>query len=858
MAKEKKVTEELNNLKIKVKILEKENSELKRLETMLKISEEKLLHLNQVLRAIRNINQLIVREQNREALLSGICNLLEKARNYSLVWIGKLDEKTKHVIPISWAGKSYEYLFKIKITYDEAETGKGPTGTAARTRKPDICQDITKEPRMNPWKEIALKYGFLSSSSFPIIWKEKIYGVLCVYSENPNIFVSEEVELLNEISDDIALALYMIETEDKRKASEEALKRSEEKFRNLFNRVPVGLYRTSIVGEILDANKALANILGFDEPSSLIGLNAFDFFVDYEDRERQRKILEEKGQIQDYDMKIRRRDGEIIWIRDNTVLSQDTETKAIYHEGSIIDITPQMEILRSLRDSENNYRELFDNAPVGYHEVNTEGRITKVNLRELQMLGYTHEEMIGHYLWDFNLEQESRDSLKAKLKGELQVGKAFERTYIKKDGTLLNVLVEDNLIKDENGRITGLRSTIQDITELKRLERERENLEAQLRQSQRMESIGLLAGGIAHDFNNILSIIIGTCDLCLLEIPRGNPLRLNLEEIKRASIRAADLTHQLLAFGRKQIMELKIINLNLLIKNLEKMLQRIIGEDIELRTFLNEDLGNIKADPSQIEQVILNLIVNAKDAMPKGGKLTIETSNVELDEGYAQKHIGANPGPHVMLSITDTGQGMTQEIKERIFEPFFTTKERGKGTGLGLSTVYGIVKQSEGNIWVYSEPEKGTTFKIYFPIVKEDAEIIEEKITTHEIPGGNETIIVVEDEEPVRKLAFRILEKKGYNVLEAKDGEEAIFICKNYDKPIHLILTDVVMPRMSGKELVERLKFIHPEVKSLFMSGYTDNAIATHGILEEGIKYLQKPFTIEGLLRKVRDVLNKK
>lgn len=711
---------------------------------------------------------------------------------------------------------------------------------------------------MKPWKESALKYGFFSSASFPIIWKNKMYGILSVYSEKTNIFVSEEAELIEEISDDIALALSMIETEKKRKESEEALRASEEKYSNLFNRVPVGLYRTSKTGEILYVNQALANIMGFERPDDIIGLNAFDFFVNQEDQKRQKEILEEKGIIRDYDMPIKRKDGNMIWIRDSTILIRDSEGRILYHEGSILDITHQIEMVNLLKESENRYRELFDNAPIGYLEVDVEGRVTKVNIRALEMLGYKQVEIIGHHLWEFILEKEAMDSLKAKLIGELSIRRSFERTYIKKDGSFLNVLIEENLIKDKDGRIIGIRTTIKYITDLKKLEKERENLEARLRLSQRMESIGLLAGGIAHDFNNILSIIIGTCDLCLLEIPKENPLRVSLEEIKNASKRAADLTQQLLAFSRKQILEPKIINLNLLIKNLERMLKRIIGENVELYTFLANDLGNIKADPSQIEQVILNLIVNAKDAMPKGGKLTIETSNVMLDEEYVKKHIGVIPGPHVMLSITDTGEGMTPEVKERIFEPFFTTKQRGKGTGLGLSVVYGIVKQSGGNIWVYSEPGKGTTFKIYFPEVKEVSYEIEEKIVYSDLPVGNETILVVEDDESVKKLASRVLEKQGYNVLEARDGEDAITFCKNYNKPIHLILTDVIMPKMNGKELVEKLKSIYPEIKSLFMSGYTENAIAIHGILEEGIQYLQKPFTVESLARKVRDVLNKK
>jgi CheY-like chemotaxis protein len=303
-------------------------------------------------------------------------------------------------------------------------------------------------------------------------------------------------------------------------------------------------------------------------------------------------------------------------------------------------------------------------------------------------------------------------------------------------------------------------------------------------------------------------------------------------------------------------MEMRVLDLNAILGDLDKMLQRIIGEDIELRTVLAEDLGRVRADPGQIEQVIMNLGVNARDAIPNGGKLTIETANVELDESYARSHVAVIPGHYVMLSVTDTGVGMVPEIRERIFEPFFTTKEKGMGTGLGLSTVYGIVKQSGGNIWVYSEPGHGTTFKIYFPRVDEPIEVFEEKLKK-ELPRGSETILVVEDEEEVRKLTVQILSKHGYTVLEASSGDEALRICEQHEVPIDLMITDVVMPQMNGKELSDRFKGLRPNAKVLFTSGYTEHVVVHHGVLEKGLNYIQKPFSVDGLARKVREVLDK-
>jgi CheY-like chemotaxis protein/two-component sensor histidine kinase len=334
-------------------------------------------------------------------------------------------------------------------------------------------------------------------------------------------------------------------------------------------------------------------------------------------------------------------------------------------------------------------------------------------------------------------------------------------------------------------------------------------------------------------------------------------LKPNIEEVQKAAERAAGLTRQLLAFSRRQVMEMRVLDPNTLLRDLDKMLRRIIGEDIELETKLTDDLGTIKADPGQIEQMIMNLAVNARDAMLKGGKLTIETTNVELDSAYARKHVAVKPGPYVMLSVSDTGVGMTPEIRERVFEPFFTTKEKGKGTGLGLSTVYGIVKQSGGNIWVYSEPGKGTTFKIYLPRVDEPLEEVGQKGVKEGLPRGSETVLVVEDEEEVRKLAVQILRRQGYTVLEASQGNEASHICEQHKGAIHLMVMDVVMPGMNGRELAKSLEPHHPEMKVLYMSGYTDNTIVHHGLLEKGLNFLQKPFTLEGLLRKVREVLDK-
>jgi signal transduction histidine kinase/ActR/RegA family two-component response regulator len=382
--------------------------------------------------------------------------------------------------------------------------------------------------------------------------------------------------------------------------------------------------------------------------------------------------------------------------------------------------------------------------------------------------------------------------------------------------------------------------------------------ERQLVQSQKLEAVGRLAGGISHDFNNLLTVILGYSDIMLRQLSQDHPLRRNLDEIIKASERAAALTRQLLAFSRKQVMQPKVFDLNTVVTDLEKMLRRMIGEDIELRVSLLPNSGNIKADPVQLEQVLMNLVVNARDAMPKGGKLTIETGNVYLDQAYAKDHMSVEPGNYVMLAISDTGCGMDRETRQRIFEPFFTTKAQGKGTGLGLSTVYGIVKQSGGNIWVYSEEGRGTTFKIYFPQVAEQAEEYRRTTAQIEPPRGSETILLVEDADWVRKLARQVLENAGYRVLEADCADAAIRVIQTSTNgtKIDLVLTDVIMPGMSGNEMSKQLLEKRPGLPVLYMSGYTDDAIVQHGVLEPGINFIQKPFSPNALALKVRQVLD--
>ncbi len=514
-------------------------------------------------------------------------------------------------------------------------------------------------------------------------------------------------------------------------------------------------------------------------------------------------------------------------------------------------------IKAALQASEKKFQQFYDESPVGYHELDTKGRITRVNRKELEMLGYTPAEMLGNPVWNFFLEEDTtRHITLAKLGGDVSFHDTFERSYRRKDGTTLPVLIEERVLRDEKGQILGIRSAVEDITERRQTQETLRRSEEQLRQWQRVEAIGRLAGGVAHDFNNLLMTIKGCSEILLNAFDRRDPRREEVEEILKAADRATSLTRQLLAFGRRQVLQPQLLNLNSVVMNMDKMMRRLIGEDIQLVTILDKELWSVKVDPGMIEQVIMNLAVNSRDAMPQGGKLILETSNVNHDEEYASSHVSVKPGHYVMLAVSDNGCGMDKETQSHLFEPFFTTKEKGKGTGLGLSTVYGIIKQSGGNIWPYSEAGQGTTFKIYLPRADKTASIYKPRSRPATAPGGTETILLVEDEEAVRSMVSRILQNKGYTLLEASNGNEALQICQQNEGPIHLMVTDVIMPQMSGRELAERLAPILPEMKVLYMSGYPDNTIVQHGVLEAGTAFLQKPFTLNALELKVREVLD--
>ena len=631
-----------------------------------------------------------------------------------------------------------------------------------------------------------------------------------------------------------------------RKQAEAALQESEERFRSLVENATVGIYRTTPEGRILMANPALIRMLGFQnfEELAVRNLEEEGFEPGYT-RSDFHARMERDCEVKGLEVAWAKLNGEAIFVRESARAIRHKDGKILWYDGVVEDITAE-------KKAEAEHVRLvtaIEQSGEAVVMTNTNGDIEYVNAAFTRVTGYSREEILGQnprVLKSGKHDQEFYQHLwQTILNGQIWRGEIVNQH---KDGSLYTEQMTISPIVDERGQITHFVATKQDATE-------RKSLEAQLQQAAKMEAVGRLAGGVAHDFNNLLTIINGYSELLLEKFAADPSTGGYLKEINDAGGRAASLTRQLLAFSRLQVLAPQVLDLNALVTNLEKMLRRLIGEDVQLNTLLDPALRRIKADPGQVEQVLMNLAVNARDAMPIGGYLTLETRNVELDDEYARNHPTVTPGPHVMVSVSDTGVGMTPETQARIFEPFFTTKGIGKGTGLGLATVYGIVKQSGGSIWVYSELGQGTVFKIYFPLIGESSPESELPKTAADLAAGTETVLMVEDEEGVRSLVRLALVAGGYDVLEADSAQKALAICANHPGPIHLLLTDVIMPEMSGPEVASKVAALRPGIRVLYMSGYTDDAVLHHGVVSQDMPFIQKPFSPLALRRKIREVL---
>lgn len=639
----------------------------------------------------------------------------------------------------------------------------------------------------------------------------------------------------------------LLVSREKRRESENRLQKSEEKFRCLFQyHIAAQLILDPDTGQIVDANKAAENFYGWSVAE--LQCKCIQDINTLSPEQVALKMNKAKSLKRfHFEFKHRLADGSI---RDVEVYSSSIEIEGRQLLHSIIhDISDREKAEESLKASEARFRKMVEDAPDPIF-IQTQMRFSYLNQKALNLFGAKDaQELIGSPVME-RFHPDYHASVKQRIKGLNEHRKPtelMEQKYLRMDGStvLVEVTAQPIMYEDNDGALVFVR----DVTE-------RKNLEAQLMQAQKMESVGRLAGGIAHDYNNMLSIILGYTDFAFEKIDTKHPLFSDLEQIHTAAERSVDITRQLLAFSRKQTIEPTLLDLNESVEGMLKMLRRLIGEDIDIAWHPGEHLWPVFMDPSQLNQMIVNLCVNARDAIKNVGKITIETSTKSFDDEYCTEHVGFRPGDYIMVAVSDDGCGMDKDLQSHIFEPFFTTKEMGKGTGLGLSTVYGIVKQNNGFINVYSEPGQGSTFRIYIPRPEALLKKLEKKKPTLPYASGDETILLVEDDQAILKMTKMMLERVGYSVLSASKPEEAIEIANKHSGQIHLFITDVVMPEMNGRDLSKNILSIYPNLKTLFMSGYTANVIAHHGVLDEGVNFIQKPFSREQISVKVRELLD--
>ncbi len=634
-----------------------------------------------------------------------------------------------------------------------------------------------------------------------------------------------------------------------RKQAEQALRESERRYRVLFEKNLAGILRTTLDGRVLECNEAFARMLGYSSREEAAALKADAFYFEPADREEILARLRKQKYLTQQEICFRRKDGGPAWILANmNLVEAEDEAGAATIVGTTFDVSDRKRSREALKQSQQRFAAFMRHLPGVAFMKNPEGRYVFYNEAAQGLFQLDPQDFLGktdHEVWPAEYAERF-------VSNDLEVIRSKKLVEsvdpVPHKHAVHYWLIYRFPILDENDTVQFIGGVGIDITE-------RRQLEDQLRQSQKMEAIGRLAGGVAHDFNNLLTVISGYCHMILRGLPQNDALHGSVEEVLKAASRATSLTNQLLAFSRRQVIQPKVLDLNALVANMDRMLRRVIGEHIELETVLSPGLGSVKTDTSQVEQVIMNLAVNARDAMPEGGKLSIRTNNVDVRLS-SRVHAGVRPGAYVRLSVADTGKGIDAEIMIHLFEPFYTSKETGKGTGLGLSTVYGIVKQSGGEIVVESEPGHGATFNIYLPRITDVTELTAPAEGEHPVRAGTETILLVEDEVGVRQLVREMLHRLGYKIHEASGGADALRIFAQHRNTIDLLLTDVIMPQMSGRDLAERLKAQQPSLKVLYISGYTDDMLAHHGVLESNVYLLQKPFAPDELAKKMREVLD--
>jgi two-component system, cell cycle sensor histidine kinase and response regulator CckA len=796
--------------------------------------QQELEKSSQVLEEERRVLELIAKGASLKEVLDALTMAIERLAPHCFCTILLLDDDRRRLVEGSGGSLPPEYMRAL----DGLEIGPdvGACGTAAFRNETTIVEDVATDFRFALAKDVLLSFGLRACWSVPIRDSNKnVLGTFAMYHQRIARPREHEINL-------VEAGAHLAGNAIERLRFEQDLRESASRFQLAEKAAAFGVWQIDFrlgMVTISDGFSALAGLAG--RPLRLT-LGQWREMIHADDRPAWDTAVEgfvAKRAFQ-AEYRILLPDGSIRWLRSHAQ-TEPSGTGSHLLTGASIDVTEAKELLMRFYKAFNvNPEPIIINAF-------SDGRYVDVNDSFLRVTGYRREEVLGHTAREMKLWNRPEDRARyLEMLKETGSVRDLEIIFQTKAGAQRTGLVSAELI-DIGGEKCAI-AVIKDITE-------RSILEKQLRQAQRMEAVGQLTGGIAHDFNNLLGVIIGYSDILEAQLDPSSKFHKNATEIHKAGQRAASLTRQLLAFSRQQVLEATVLALNTIVIDTEKMLQRLLGENIELKTVLDPTLGLVKADQGQIEQVIINLAVNARDAMPEGGKLTIATANVEVDDNYVRQHAPMSTGSFVALTITDTGAGMDAEVQAHIFEPFFTTKERGKGTGLGLATVYGVVKQSGGFIWVQSEPGQGSTFRVLLPRIEESVGTVARDSRPSESWKGSETILLTEDEESLRGLILDMLSENGYAVLEAANATEAMEIARQARGKIDLLLTDVVMPGLGGPELADQLVALYPKIKVLYISGYTEFAAPQSKFLQQGRPLLQKPFTQQSLARKIRDVL---
>jgi len=812
-------------------------------------AEEAQRRLNRELRAISNCNQTLLRAVDEQTLLSEICRIICDEAGYRLAWVGYAEnDDSKTIHPVAWAGFDSGYIAEAKLSWaDDKERGRGPAGTAIRSGEIVYVQDFTTDPRMAPWRESVLQRGYRSGIALPLKDESaRVFGVLLIYHSEAKAITPDEIQLMKELAGDLAFGIVTLRTRIERNQTQVELQQSNDLLRAIIDTAPVAIIGLDLDGNVHTVwNRTAEKMLGWsaDEvmgrPLTSVPAGSREEFKGFRDRIRSGKTLD------GVEVRRQRRDGTPI---DYSIYASPLHDANGQINGNIA----VMADISERKRSEEHLRRLFtavENAGETIVVTDSEGAIIYVNPAFEETTGYSSQEALGNNPRILKSGKHAsafyREMWKTLLAGQVWRGRFINK---KKDGTLYEETATISPIKDESGRIVNYVAVKRDVTGEALLQK-------QLLLAQKMEAIGTLAGGIAHDFNNLLQAVVGYSDLLLMSKEAGNPDRKKLEVILQAARDGAELVGRILTFSRKSESKVRPTDLNQEIGKAEPLLRRTLPRMIEIRLMLSENLWITDADPAQIEQVLLNLAVNAQHAMPDGGRLLIETSNVSLSDEYFQTHLGARPGKYVLLTVSDTGVGMEPEVMDRIFEPFFTTKANGEGTGLGLAMVHGIVTQHGGHIRCYSEPGLGTSFKIYLPVSA--SELMADCVLTPEMPQfGTETILLVDDDDAIEAMGRQMIEMGRYKVLTARSGEEALVTYEAFRDEIALVIMDLIMPGMGGKKCLEKLLTIDPNVKVLVASGYPSDRFS-HDLEGSGAKgSITKPYDAKDILGAIRKILD--